>query len=353
MKNLKQNILLAVAAFSFVLASCHKDKKVTPVMPPATSGFYVLAQGLFNANNSTLSFYDYTSRQVTPDIFSTANGRGLGDTGNDVEIYGSKMYVVVNVSSTVEVVDSRTAKSLKQIKLFNGTTGREPRDVVFYKTNAYVTSYDGTVAVIDTASLTVTKYIAVGRNPEQLTVANGKLYVANSGGLGFPNFDNTVSVIDLTSLAVVKTLTVTVNPQNVGTDNNGNVYVLSAGDYSSVPSSLTVIDDVQDVVKTQTNFDGSSMVVQGDNAYFITSANKIIVYSTKTQTITNTSFITDATAITTPYSIAVDNTTGELFVTDAKNFTSNGAVFAFDKTGKKEYSITVGINPGKIAFLEK
>jgi len=353
MKNFKQNILLAVVSLSFALSSCHKDRKLAPVTPPATSGFYILNQGLFNANNSTLSFYDYTSKQVTPDIFSTANSRGLGDTGNDVEIYGSKMYVVVNISSTVEVVDSRTAKSIKQIKLFNGANGREPRDIVFYKGNAYVTSYDGTVAVIDTTSLTVSKYITVGRNPEQLTVANGKLYVANSGGLGFPNFDNTVSVIDLTSLTVVKTLTVTVNPQNVGTDNNGNVYVLSAGDYSSVPSSLAIIDDVQDIVKTQTNFDGSNMIVQGDNAYFITSANKIIVYSTKTQTVTNTDFITDGTAITTPYSIAVDHTTGELFVTDAKNYTSNGTVFAFDKTGKKEYSITVGINPGKIAFLEK
>jgi YVTN family beta-propeller protein len=353
MKNLRQNILLTATALSLVLASCHKDKKVNPVVAPATAGLYVLNQGLFNDNNSTLSFYDYTSKQVNPDIFSSVNGHGLGDTGNDVEIYGSKMYIVVNVSSTVEVVDARTAKSVKQIKLFNGTTGRQPRDVAFYKGNAYITSYDGTVAVLDTASLTVSKYITVGRNPEQLAVANGKLYVANSGGLGFPNFDNTVSVIDLTSLTVTKTLTVVANPQNVGTDNKGNVYVLSAGNYSTVPSSLAVIDDVQDVVKSQTAFDGSGMVVQGNSAYFITSANKIVVYSTQTQTITNAGFISDGTAITTPYSIAVDSTTGELFVTDARDYTSNGAVFAFDKTGKKEYSITVGINPGKIAFLEK
>ena len=116
---------------------------------------------------------------------------------------------------------------------------------------------------------------------------------------------------------------------------------------------LAIIDDVQDVVKSQTNFDGSGMVVQGSNAYFITSANKIAVYSTQTQAITNASFISDGTTVTTPYSIAIDGTTGEVLVTDAKDFTSNGAVFAFDKTGKKEYSITVGINPGKIAFLEK
>src|SRR5471030_1031417 len=134
MKNFRQSILTAVAASSLILASCHKDKNITkPDATPVTDGFYVLNQGLFNDNNSTLSFYNYTSKQTTADIFSSVNGRGLGDTGNDVEIYGSKMYIVMNVSSTVEVVDAKSAKSLKQIKLFNGATPRQPRDVAFYK----------------------------------------------------------------------------------------------------------------------------------------------------------------------------------------------------------------------------
>ncbi|HEY4323392.1 MAG TPA: DUF5074 domain-containing protein [Mucilaginibacter sp.] len=352
MKNLKSSLLLATA-FTLILASCHKDKKVTPVTVPVTSGLYVLNQGLFNSNNSTLTFYDYTAKKATSDIFSSANGRGLGDTGNDIEIYGSKMYIVVNISSTIEVVDAKTAKSIKQIKLFNGTTARQPRDIVFYKNNAYVTSYDGAVAVIDTSFLTSPQYINVGRNPEQLAVANGKLYVANSGGLSYPNYDKTVSVINLATNTVTATITVGVNPQNVVADANGNVYVLSAGDYGSNPSSLAIIDDNTDVVKSQTNFDGSGMIIQGDNLYFITSANKIIVYSATSHTITNSNFISDGTAITTPYALAADGTTGEVFVTDAKNYTSNGAVFAFDKTGKNEYSFTAGINPGKIALFNR
>jgi YVTN family beta-propeller protein len=353
MKNLKSSILSAIAVLSFIITSCHKDKKITPVSVSVTSGLYILNQGLFNDNNSSLSFYNYTSKQVIPDIFSSVNSRGLGDTGNDIEIYGSKMYIVVNVSSTIEVVDTKTSKSIKQIKLFNGSVAREPRDIVFYKNNAYVSSYDGTVAVIDTGALSVSQYIAVGRNPEQLSVANGKLYVANSGGLGYPNYDKTVSVINLSTNTVSKTLTVGINPQNVVADPYGNVYVLSAGDYVNVPSSLAIIDDNADVVKSQTNFDGNSMIIQGDNIYFITSANKVIIYNAKSQTITNSNFITDGTLITAPFALAADGTTGEVFVTDAKDYLSNGTVFAFDKTGKKEYSFTAGINPGKIALFKK
>ena len=60
MKNLKP-ILVATVALSFILASCHKDKIVTPVSVSATSGLYVLNQGDFGDNNSTLSFYNYTA----------------------------------------------------------------------------------------------------------------------------------------------------------------------------------------------------------------------------------------------------------------------------------------------------
>src|SRR5690348_15038355 len=123
MKNFKLNTLLTVVALSLILVSCHKDKNnPAPAAVSATNGIYILNQGLFNDNNSTLSYYDYTSKQVNSDVFTSVNARGLGDTGNDIEIYGSKMYIVVNVSSTIEIVDPKTAKSIKQIKLFNGTT---------------------------------------------------------------------------------------------------------------------------------------------------------------------------------------------------------------------------------------
>ncbi|MGN6181497.1 MAG: DUF5074 domain-containing protein [Mucilaginibacter sp.] len=351
MKNLKLNLVLT-AMLAIALTSCHKDKKISPAVTPVTTGLYVLNQGLFNDNNSTLTYYSYTSKQPSTDFFGAVNGRGLGDTGNDIEIYGAKMYIVVNISSTIEVVDPYTGKSIKQIKIFNGTTGREPRDIAFFKGNAYITSYDGTVAVMDTATLSVSKYITVGNDPEQLTVANGKVYVANSGGLNFPNYDKTVSVIDPATNTVIKTLTVAENPQNITTDGKGHVYVLSAGNYVDVPSSLAVIDDNNDTVTSQTNFDATIFTVIGSNAYFVTSANKVGVYNTTNQSVSNANFISDGTSIKVPYAINADAATGEVFVTDAVDYTSNGKLYAFDKNGKLEYSFTTGINPGRIALLK-
>jgi YVTN family beta-propeller protein len=357
MKNLKLSILLTAVTLTFILASCHKDSKVVPRPSVApTTGLYVLNQGIFNDNNSTLSFYDYTSKQVTPDIFSSVNNRGLGDTGNDIEIYGSKMYIVVNVSSTIEVVSAATAKSIKQIKIVNGTKGREPRSIAFYKNNAYITSYDGTVAVMDTTALTVSKYITVGANPEQLAVSNGKLYVANSGGLNYPNVDTTVSVIDLNTSAVIKTITVIADPVSVTADTFGNVYVLSLGTTignTTINPGMTVISSSTDAVESHPVVNlgyNVPMVVLGNFVYYVTGDNKIATYNAKTQTVGSSDFITDGTTITTPYALAGDPLTGEIFVTDAKDYSSNGTLYAFDSTGKKEYSVTVGVNPGKIAL---
>lgn len=358
MKKIKLSYVFIAIASTLTLASCHKDKALpNPDKPTAErAGVYVLNQGGIQSNNSTLTYYDYTTKQLTPDLYSLVNGAGLGDTGNDAEIYGAKMYIVVNYSSVVEIVNAKTGKLIKQISFVNNEVKREPRSVAFYKGNAFITSYDGTVAVMDTATLGVTKYINVGRNPEQLLVSNDKLYVANSGGLSFGNPDNTVSVIDLTTLTEIKKITVRANPITLAADNYNHVYVLSLGDFADIKPGMTIIDNTTDAVKSQSDLllgYNVPMAALGDFVYYPTADNKIAVYNAKTQTAGAANFITDGTVITSPYAISADPLTGEIFVSDAKDYSSNGTLYAFDKTGKKEYAITTGINPGRITFVNK
>lgn len=351
-----KNSIIAVTLVT-LLTACHKDNNTAvPAVTAQRAGVYILNQGGFGSNNGSLSYYDYSTKKLTADIFTASNNKGLGDTPNDLKIYGSKMYITVDISGTVEVLDAKTAKEIKQISFKTGTKNAEPRSLAFNKGNAFITTYDGNVSVLDTASLTITKVIPVGRNPEQMVVSNGKLYVANSGGLSFGNPDKTVSVIDLTSLTVTKTITVIANPVAMAADAFGHVYVLSAGDYNTIKPGLSVIDNNTDIVLSSNSAAiaySSNIVVSGDNAYFLTSDKKVAVYSTKNQAFTTTNFITDATVITAPYGIAYDDLSGEIFVTDAKNYASAGSLFAFDKAGKNEYSLSVGINPGTIAFINK
>jgi len=355
MKTFKLQHLFIAIAFATTLASCHKDKKVTPDQPTAQrAGVYVLDQGNLGKPNSALTYYDYTTKTLTADIFSTANSRGLGNTANDIKIYGSKMYIVVDKSGTVEVVNAKTAKSIKKVLFQNSDlSSREPRDIAFYKGNAYITLYDGNVAVMDTATYSVSKYIPVGRNPEQLAVSNGKLYVANGGGLSYPNVDKTLSIIDLGTLTETKKITVGDNPYAVSVDNYGDVFVVAYGVYGITNASLSIINSSTDVLTSKADFGGGPFSINGDSAYYIDADGTVKIFNVKTFTSSATNFITDGTAITSPYAIAVDPLTSEVFVTDAKDYNSNGVLYAFDKTGKKEYSIVTGINPGSIVFVNK
>jgi YVTN family beta-propeller protein len=349
MKQFKLNYLLLTLSLVGILASCKKGREPEPTA--STQGVYVLNQGNINQNNSTLTYYDYVSKTTVADKYQAANGSKLGDTGNDVGVYGSKMYIVANNSNKVNITDAKTARLTKQINI------PQPRFVVFYDKSAFVTSYNGTVSVIDTSSLTITKTITVGRNPEQMAISNAKLYVANSGGLD-PNynFDKTVSVIDLTTLTEIKKITVIDNPVTLAADSYNNIYVLSAGNYADVSAGLTIINASTDVVRSKPAVSlGYSipMLAHGDYIYFPTADNKIAVFNSKTQTLERANFITDGTAVTTPYALAFDSLTGHLFVSDAKDYSSDGSLYAYDATGKKVYTVTTGINPGKIAFITR
>ena len=107
------------------------------VIETGTSEMYVLNEGLFNLNNSTLMRYSFKDSRMDMNYFRSLNRRGLGDTANDMAIYGEKLYIVVNVSSQIEVIDLQSGLSLKQIPMLteNGSS-RQPRFITFHKDKA-------------------------------------------------------------------------------------------------------------------------------------------------------------------------------------------------------------------------
>ncbi|HAH60017.1 MAG TPA: hypothetical protein DCL86_17935, partial [Bacteroidales bacterium] len=257
---------------SMALYSCTKEPEPDVETPAVTTtivtGVYVLNEGLFNSNNASLTRFNFEDSTLEKKCFYTAKHRGLGDTGSDLAIYGSKMYIVVNVSSQVEVVNTSTCKSLKQIPFFDGNKPRQPRKVAFYGTNAFVCNFDGTVAVIDTTSLEITKLITVGRNPDGITAAYGKIWVSNSGGLNFPNYDDTISVIDPLTLTEEKKITAGPNPYTILPDKHGEMYLISRGNYDDLKSRLQIVDVASGTLKhTFTDFEALNFTIAGDTAW--------------------------------------------------------------------------------------
>lgn len=356
-------MLLVLISALLGTVSCKKEPEPEKLKPTESVSYstymYILNEGLFNMNNATLTKYGFADSTVETDCFFNINGRGLGDTGSDIGIYGSKMYVVVNVSSQVEVMDAATCKSLRQIPLFDGKKPRQPRKLTFSANYAFICNFDGTVAVIDTSSLEIVKMIAVGRNPDGICSAYGKIWVSNSGGLSFPDYDNTISVVDPVTLTETRKITVGMNPFTLRSDNHDNIYLISRGNYSDIKSRLQVANaNSGTVVKTFDEFEALNFCISGDSAFvynynWTTGQSSIYIINTGTQQIVNEQFVSDGTYIRSVYGIASDPGNRLIYITDAGNFTGRGKVHAFSKEGKLQYTFNTGINPAGMAFFVK
>ncbi|PWG80258.1 YncE family protein [Pararcticibacter amylolyticus] len=373
----KYRLLIILCALMSFVGACRKDPKplkeeseeLTADPSSVAKGFYLVNEGVSNMNKASVDYLDFRKGLYRRNIYNEANPtvvKGLGDVANDIAVYGSKLYVVVNGSDKVEVMDVNTSKKIAQINILNC------RYITFHNGKVYVSAYlgevgnpnaaNGIVAQIDTATLREERRVEVGRQPEEMAVAGEKIYVANSGGYNPSNYERTVSVIDIASFKVLKNIDVAINLHRIKADKYGDLYVTSRGDYYDIPSKLFVIDTRTESIKKSFDIAVSNLAIDDDTAYFYSTE---FSYHTGKYTVTygmldvrdeqlnGKQFITDGTEakIMRPYGIAVNPHTKDIFVTDAKDYVSPGELYCFDSTGKRKYSVTTGDIPAHFAFV--
>ena len=337
---------------------------------------YLLNEANMGSNKSSIDYVDFRNAYYVRNIYAERNPevvKELGDVGNDIQIYGNKLYAVINCSHKVEVMDVRTCKRIGQVDIPNC------RYIRFAKGKAYVSAYVGPVAIdpnaqlgavyeVDTASLAVTRKVTVGYQPDELEVLGEYLYVTNSGGYRAPDYDSTVSVVEIYGMKQIQKIPVGINLHRIRKDCYGKLWVTSRGDYNTIPSRLYVLDrkdknSKEMVVKDTLDIPCSEMYIQGDSLYFYsvewnkqTERNTVTygIIDVRTDQLVTDHFITDGTEqdIVIPYGICVHPTTGDVYVTDAKNYVSSGVLHCYDRHGKKKWSVRTGDIPAHMAFYD-
>jgi DNA-binding beta-propeller fold protein YncE len=210
----------------------------------------------------------------------------------------------------------------------------------------------GYIVKIDTATLQQVATCTVGYQPDGLAVAGGKIYVANSGGYQ-ASPDSAVSVIDISAFAETGRITVGINPDRVATDGNGAVWVSTRGNYMDVAPNLYRIKPDGSVQKF--DIPVSEFCIAGDLLYYYGTEydadwNTITTYGILNTTTGVPSNLSLSAAIGTPYGIAVNPVTKDIYVTDARDYSSPGTVFCFDNNGTLKWRQTAGYLPAAVAF---
>jgi len=338
-------------------------------------GMYLLNEGNMGSNKASIDYVDFCNGYYVRNIYGERNPnviKELGDVGNDIQVYGNRLYAVINCSHKVEVMDLRTCRRIGQVDIPNC------RYIRFKGDKAYVSSYVGPVNIdpnaqlgaifeVDTATLKVTRKVTVGYQPDEIEIIGEYLYVANSGGYRAPNYDNTVSVVDIDGFKQVQKLPVCTNPHRLRQDQYHQLWVTSRGDYQDVPSMLVCLGQKNQFTSDMQVLDTlsipvSEMVVVGDSMYFYgvnwnnqTESNNINygIINVRTRELLTNRFITDGTDknIKIPYGIQVNPYNGDIYVTDAKNYVSSGQLHCYSREGKKKWSVRTGDIPAHMCFV--
>ncbi|MBR5898970.1 MAG: YncE family protein [Muribaculaceae bacterium] len=380
-------IFIVLGCIIGVITACREDELVVPteydLLPFDCNtkvnpiGLYVLNEGNMGSNKASIDFVDFKNAYYVRNMYAERNPtiiKELGDVGNDIQIYGSKIYAVINCSHKVEVMDAHTLVRIGQIDIPNC------RYIKFDKGNAYVSAYVGPVAIdpdaqlgavyrVDTASLAITGKCTVGYQPDELEIMGEYIYVANSGGYRVPKYDYTVSVVEMYGMTQVEKIPVGINLHRIRADKYGKLWVTSRGNYGSVRSKMFVLEKEsrfsRKMVVTDTlDIPCSEMCIQGDSLYFYSvewnnqeECNNITygIIDVRTRQLISDHFITDGTEkdIEIPYGINVHPVTGDIYVTDAKNYVSSGALHCYTREGVKKWSVRTGDIPAHMVFLYK
>lgn len=385
--------ILLLSGFCILLFSCREDEVIVTaeievikddVNPnSAIAGMYLLNEANMGSNKATLDYLDFTTYTYIRNMYPERNPtvvKELGDVGNDIQIYGKQLYAVINCSHKMEVMNAETGVRVGQVDIPNC------RYVRFHKGYAYVTSYVsgvqidpnaplGAVYKVDTTDLSIVDKVTVGYQPDELEILGDYMYVANSGGYRTPYYDNTVSVIELNRFKQVEKITVGLNLHRIRKDKYGKLWVSSRGNYNdqtspygSVPSQLFVLQKkvgYNNMVVTDTiDTPCSNMAMYGDSLFYYsydwdnqTNSGNLIygIINLQSKEIVSNHFITDGTEqeIKQPYGLQVHPETGDIYVTDAKNYVSAGTLSCYTKDGKRKWKVRTGDIPAHMVFLYK
>ena len=223
---------ILIAMVTFVACSDDDVENIDKDKEPEFAGYWILSEGYSGQENSELAWYDVTKNEVAKKQFTVINGKPLGDTANELKLYGSKMYIVVtgggftpetsNDNSYIEVINPIDGKSIKRIPFGNEDgTPAKPRRIIFEGGYGYISSYSNEVVRLDTATLTLDKHAVLsGILAEGLTFNSGNIYVCN-GGQGE---DNKISVVDIETMKETDVIVTAKNPNKIVSVSNSDIY---------------------------------------------------------------------------------------------------------------------------------
>lgn len=342
-----------LAIFSTALfASCDKDDP-EPHSIDIPEGRLLLIgnQGGFTNENAEVTLINLDQNTTTPNAFAHANdGALLGDILQSMTQIGDEIYLVVNNSAKVEVVNADDLTRTNTIAISNSS----PRYMLdLGGDKAYVSDlYSNVLHLIHPSTGTYGGQIDVGIAVESMAMYNGEVYATGIMG-------DTLVVIDPATDEVIRGVGVPGRPDDLAFDALGRLWCMTEGEWEEGGlEPMVYIFDPQDLTLLSTlEFPegtgiGSNMAMNsaGDIVYLMAGGE---VYAVNIHDIQWPENPWKTQGSLNYYSMFVDPQTDDVVIATSVDATQNGKVFIYSPDGAEKRSYTVGVFPGSALWVER
>ena len=345
---MKINIYQFLALTMIITLSfgCKKEPDNNGNSADFQNGVFVVCEGGFLVGNASVSYIHADGDTVSTEVFFHVNSLPLGDVAQSMVTRGDRAYIVVNNSAKIEVVDLADFTSIGTINDLGS-----PRYIHFISdTKAYVTDlFNSTIHIINPTTMTKTGSIDFNGWGEEMIALNDKVFVVAPDA-------GKVYRIDPNSDLIEDSIATGTQPFGLVSDVNDKLWTLASGGWQQDIPHLYRFDPNTMTIEQPYGF---SSVDQNPSNLSINPAGTVLYFTNGDaysmgigeSTIPNTAFIGASAATGSFYRMAVQPSTGDIFISDPIDFSQDGVVYRFDSSGSLLNTYDVGIAPGTFHFI--
>lgn len=381
-KNLKV-LLLALIGFSFFACSDddNKDNGGKGEEQKEIKAL-VACEGNIGEANATLDLI-FNDNSIERNAFERRNRRPIGDVAHSITEIDDKLFLTLNNSAKIEVVNK---EDLKQIATIDNASLEKPIYISKISDNKAVVSHieKSHITIIDTKEYKILSTVPTADRVKQMITVADRLFVAEDEAIEVFSIKNG----ELTLLETLKH-PVTSNSRLIQTADN-NIWALCCAyenggkDYSTIrpekennaylicinPATLKEVKRIplQNLypqkysAKLEVNNNGTELYIplwknykfipveSGDFKYMnIEGELGLYKVATKDQTISTTPLFKISDKATTFYNLVI-SPTNTIYICDALDYKQDGYIYEYTDKGEKVNEYKMGISPQAILF---
>jgi DNA-binding beta-propeller fold protein YncE len=348
--NMTKNTLIYFFSLALItIYSCDparrkgEDPLPTKGTKPAELAF-ICNEGNFQFGNASLTIYDFANDILVQDAFNSANNRPLGDVLQSLFIKNNELFLVVNNSQRIEVIDLKTQKLLRTYSGFHS-----PRNITLKAGNlAYVSEYyKDEIKLIDLSTGTIEKNITVPGWHDEMLLHGNKLFVTTTNR-------NKLYVVNTTTDELTDSIELRAGGHAIVLDQTNKIWVLCGGASTSGRAAIYCINPNNNIIEKTIelpNNDASRLVINavGSELYYINE--HIYKLPIQANNAPSTPFIQSNNNRF--YALAFNPFRNELWAADAVDYVQRSTIMRFNNNGEQIGGFRSGINSGFISFYKE